>query len=190
MHRILFVCFFLYYFFSLLSAIGQENIELKLFPEKFEVSPNEPILEIVLSIENLEKKTIAIRASEAVDIGVDTSLYCWNLNIFHNGKRKCIFQFGEPYWKDLQKYCILKPLQNKRFSFKVNFRELISSDLKHYLDSSKNGTITLREILKKENSDFGVYEISLEYFDNIQKRRNAVSGKITSNIVKVNYMEN
>lgn len=187
MRKILF-CFFLYSFFSLLSAIGQEDIELKLFPEKLEVSQKEPILEFVLSIDNLEKKKVAIRSPEVVNIGMDTSLYCWNLNVIYYGERKSIFQFSEPYWKELQKYCVLKPSQNKCFSFRVNFKKLINSDLTQF--TSEDDTVALREILERENCDFGIYEISLEYFDNIQKRNSAVNQKMRSNIIKVNYIEN
>ena len=188
MRKIFIVSLFLYGYF-IFSVDGQQTIELKLFPEKLEVSQKDPILEFIVSIKNFDMNKVSLLASKIVDVGMDSSFfYCWNLNVFYQEERRIIFRFDMLYRKEFQRYYILKPFQNKCFSFKINFRELIHHDLKHNLP--EDGMISLREITEKENRDFGVYEISIEYMDSIQKRKNAIAQKISSNIVKVNYTEN
>lgn len=171
-------------FFISLVAFGQQDIEIKLFPERIVVSQSEPVLECMVLVRNHSVNNIAMRSSELVDVGTDSS-YCWNLNVFHDGKRRYVYMHAVPYWKDLQKYTVLKQFQTRCFSFEIHFNKLNDINVSDSVDLEHEKTI--KEILYEENNDFGEYEISIDYFDNLKKRNNAINGKVASNILRIRY---
>jgi len=164
---------------------GKQIIELKLFSEGLVVSQGRTNHEFIVLIKNISDKKVAILSPEIINVGSCTS--SWNLKIFFDGKEKCIFKFDMPKWGSYNNYNILKPLQTHYFNIRVNFNDLNNCNLVSNIP--KEQITSLSEILEVNNSDFGIYEIWLEYNDKVQKRKIALKQVIKSNLVTVDYLK-
>ena len=159
---------------------------MKLFSEKFEVSQTNPSVELNYSVINTSAKNVALLPPEIVGF-CQESHYSWHLNILFKDKRKCVFRFDLPYWKDLHKYCKIKPLQKKCNSITLDISTLINSDFDSNYSSGQ--MTTLSEVFKIKNRDFGKYEVWLEYRDKKPKKKNAVQEVLKSNVIIINYLK-
>lgn len=186
MFKSLVICSIVYFNFFNNSVHAQNGMQINIASDIHCVNENNPIVNVCCSVTNYSKKKIAIHSPDILNIGKD-SKYSWNLYVTYNKDKKCIPTLRLLSWKELNKYVKIKPHDRKSFSFKLNFKELISENLN--IENKLEEENSISNLLYNENTDFGKYQLVLKYFDQHLDNKYAVQDTICSNKITMFYYD-